>query len=132
MHVRAWCGLLGLIIAPNFYAGRRKGTMPAHIPEMVMRNDNRATRITVPMPQPQQAADEYRMNGGRITDPDTCSTFKDPLLHDAAKVDIRLHAFLKRYPSFDTIFHNLVNGNKIMFKEALMFFIDINFRLTVS
>lgn len=79
------------------------------------------------MPQPQQAADEYRSNGGRLTDPD--HIIKDPLFNDAAKIEIRLHTFVKRYPSFDTIFHNLVNGNNVMFKDALKFFIDVTFRL---
>ena len=34
-------------------------------------------------------------------------------------------ALMERYPSFEPAFHNIVNGNDALFREELLYFIDI-------
>ena len=53
----------------------------------------------------------------------------DPLQGDNAKASIRAQAFGERYPSYDVIFHELVNLNPMLFKNALIFYIDVTYRL---
>ena len=72
----------------------------------------------------------YRQEGGRISD-ETCFG-EDPLQADNAKILIRAEAFGQRYPSFETIFHELVNSSSTLFKGGLTFYIDITYRLSVS
>lgn len=103
--------------------------MQAHVPERLMRKSNMAKKISPHiLPLPQQAANEYRLNGGTITDPDQDVT--DPLFNNSEKIEIRHRSFINRYPSFDIIFQNLVNGESCMFKNGLKFFIDLTFRLS--
>lgn len=103
--------------------------MRAHVPVQVMRANNKAKKITPHiLPRPQYAAQQYRANGGSITDPDENIT--DPLCNDTTKIDRRFQSFTKKYPSFDPIFHNVVNGNKTIFIDALKFFINITYRLS--
>ena len=60
----------------------------------------------------------YRMNGGRLTDPDDVG---DPLSGFSEKQDRRLKSFVKKYPSFDDIFHSVANENGSTFIDALHF-----------
>lgn len=55
---------------------------------------------------------------------------RDPLSDDTAMMDIRLQSFQKHYPSFEHIFHRVINGDKTIFINALKFFINITFRLS--
>ena len=57
---------------------------------------------------------------------------QDPLVNDAEKCRIREMAFMERYPSFEHTFHNIVNGNDALFKEELLYFMDITYRLSAS
>jgi hypothetical protein len=103
----------------------------AHIPERAMKANNKAKKINPHLlPHPQSAVQQYRSNGGQITDPD--QSIIDPLLNAPNKLDIRLQSFTKRYPSFEPIFHNVVNGNKAIFIDATKYFIDITYRLFQS
>lgn len=71
------------------------------------------------IPQPDQAVTDYRLNGGRITDPE--QDIKDPLFNSSDKMDIRFQLFTKQYPSFEAIFHSVVNENVTVFVDALTF-----------
>ena len=52
---------------------------------------------------------------------------------DDAKISsIRAQAFDDRYPSYDAIFHEVVNLNPMLFKNALLFYIDVTYRLSRS
>ena len=114
-----------------YLLGRRRGTMPSHIPYHVMRRNNRATVVDASLiPCPQEAVNQYRLNGGRITDPEY--DIQDPLFNDPLKSDIRFRSFTKRFPSMDSLFHAVVNSNASAFIEALIFFIDLTFRLSHS
>ncbi len=102
--------------------------MAAHIPYELMEVGNKATKIDSHLiPQPDQAASDYRHNGGRITDPQDSSN--DPLFNDPIKKDIRFNSFTKRFPSFEVIFYNTVNENPSIFVEALAYYITLTFRL---
>ena len=105
--------------------------MPAHIPEQVMRINNKAAAIHAnQIPRPQEAIDNYRSNGGSITDPEL--DIEDPLNGDPGKSDIRFQCFTRRFPSFDNIFHSIVNENPTAYVDALKFFIDLTYRLSHS
>jgi hypothetical protein len=102
--------------------------MPAHVPERLMRMGNKATVIDpVLLPHPQHAVDQYRRNGGRISDPE--QDIKDPLFDDPLKSGLRSEIFNKKFPSVNSIFHNIVSGNGEVFINALKLFIDVTFRL---
>ncbi len=93
-----------------------------------MLQDNRSKRINPTLlPDPIPAADMYRSQGGRLTDPEPYGL--DPIGGDPVKVYIRLKAFFEKFHSFDSIFNQLVNGRPQMFEEALLFYINVTKRL---
>lgn len=105
--------------------------MGPHVPYRLMRACNRAVKINSRLiPKPDQAASEYRLNGGRITDPE--DEINDPLFSNSIKIDIRFKSFVRRLTSFDVIFHSVLNGNTSVYVDALTFFIDLTFRLCHS
>ena len=55
---------------------------------------------------------------------------EDPPENDVEKLRIRGSLFGNKYPTFDPIFHNLVNGNVELFQTGLELFIDITYRLS--
>ena len=96
-----------------------------------MGRNNRARQISPGLlPDPDLAVEMYRNHGGTLTDPAPYGN--DPLPADSDKQRICADAFDKRYPSMNTIFHHLVNGNSSLFKEALLFYIDVTRRLSAS
>lgn len=105
--------------------------MRAHIPYQLLRRYNQAARVNVQLiPGPEQAVREYRLNGGRITDPRI--DINDPLFNNPVKIDMRFQSFNKRFPSFETIFNHVSNENISLFVDALTCFIDLTFRLCHS
>ena len=102
--------------------------MGAHIPYLLMQN-NRAVKVDQHLISSDDAVHMYRMGGGRLTEPDDVS---DPLLDYSEKQELRLQSFLKKYPSFNIIFRDVVNGNDSTFTNALLFLINITFRLLHS
>lgn len=113
--------------ASDYYIpGRRRGTMGPHVPYRLMKMCNKATKIDACLiPQPDQAVSDYRQNGGSITDPE--HNIDDPL---SMKKDIRFRSFTERFPSFEAIFYDVVNENASVFVDALIFYIDLTFRLS--
>ena len=89
--------------------------------------DNRVARLDMRnLPSASQAVGMYHQEGGRISD--ETGFGEDPLLGDNAKGSIRTQAFCERYPSYDAIFHELVNSaNPLLFKDALIFYIDVTY-----
>ena len=105
--------------------------MPRGIPDSLMVRDNRAKRIDVNiLPPPDEAVRMYVNDGGTLTDSGPFGT--DPIADYPDKVRIRETSFFERYPSFSDLFHELVNGNPVRFKEALLFHVDITKRLSSS
>ena len=80
------------------------------------------------LPSPDAAVQQYSASGGRISDPLTFGV--DPLSGDPAKIAIRKQAFLSKYPSFETIFDGVCNGVFEPFRSALLFLVDITYRLS--
>ena len=112
------------------HAGRRQG-LPQGVPNQRVFLDNRVKAIShLLLWNPAEAAEMYRQGGGHITDP--ASFGVDPLLDDNSKLLIRSQAFRVRFPSFEPIFHNLVNGDDRMFREGLKFYCDVTYRLSHS
>ena len=96
-----------------------------------MDRDNRARKIPQSLlPSTDQAVQLYRGNGGRLTDPAPFGS--DPLASNHDRQHIRDQAFRERFPSFDFVFHRLVNGDSSLFRQALLFYIDITKRLASS
>lgn len=48
----------------------------------------------------------------------------------ANKINIRHQTFRESYPSFEEIFHNLMNCNPTLFKDDLKFYVDITYCLS--
>ena len=69
----------------------------------------------------------YESSGGRLSDP---AHFGSDPLH-GERWEIRDQAFRRRYPSFSSICHSVVNGDSLPFKQALLFFTDVTTRLSV-
>ena len=105
--------------------------MHSHIPNNVMRTDNRISILDLRhLPCSSRAVCMYHQEGGRISDESGFG--EDPLQGNDAKISIRAQAFHDRYPSYDAIFHDVVNLNPILFKSALLFYIDVTYRLSRS
>ena len=76
---------------------------------------------------PTTVLEEYRQLGGNIT---VFSPFgEDPLKNRPDLVAIREKSFFERYTGFEQFFYNVVNGDFSLFKEGLLFFIDVTIRL---
>lgn len=122
--------LENVIFVNLILAGRKRGIQRG-IPDMLMMRDNRAQRIDMNyLPSPHQAARMYEDAGGRLTDPAPFGT--DPIADCPEKKRIRDCSFTDRYPSVSELFHEVVNDNSHNFKLALLFYIDITRRLSLS
>lgn len=90
--------------------------MRAHVPVQLMRTNCKTKLLDlVNLPSPEDAVRQYRLNGGSITEP--AQSIRDPLCDSFAK-NLRLQSFEKRYPSFERIFHSVVNGDKAIFIDS--------------
>ena len=109
--------------------GRRHG-LPQGIPNQRANIDNHVRRVNQTLLwSPTEAVDLYRQSGGHLTEPAGFGV--DPVL-DHVKYDIRSRAFQERFPSFGPVFHTLVNGDDRLFREGLVYFCDITYRLSCS
>lgn len=117
-------------VQPVYFTGRKRG-MPRGVPDILMQQNNKTKKIPPHMlPALDQATEAYRNNSGTLTDPAPYGC--DPLEQDADKKRIRVQAFHDRFPSFEDILHNLVNGHSTVFKQALLFYMDVTHRLSHS
>ena len=105
--------------------------IPRGVPNVLMHQDNRTRHIQSSLlPSPDEAAQMYRDNIGRLTDP--VSFGNDPLANNDEKKLIRESYFKEKYPCFQQIFHQLVNGVDTPFRHALLLYCDITTRLSRS
>lgn len=93
-----------------------------------MDSNNQTARIDPQfVPLPEDAARQYSDAGGHLT---LYGKFgEDPLAGRANLVYQREVQFHLRYPAFDQFFSNLVNGNDSLFREGLLYFIQITHTL---
>ena len=101
------------------------------VPNVMMLQDNRTKRLDPAfIPTVDDAVTNYRAQGGQLTDPDELGV--DPISCDGNKSKIRQQTFSEKFPSFGIIFDNLVNGQPEMFREGLLFYLNITNRLLNS
>ena len=75
------------------------------------------------LPTSEEAVLAYEREGGHLSLPEVFGT--DLLARNQQLKKLRSDNFNAAYPSFDVIFHCLVNGNYYPFKEGLQYFIDL-------
>ena len=75
------------------------------------------------LPTSEEAVLAYEREGGHLSLPEVFGT--DLLAGNQQLQKLRSDNFNAAYPSFDVIFHCLVNGNCYPFKEGLKYFIDV-------
>jgi len=99
--------------------------MKRGVPNRLMNLDNRAKRIDpVLLPTTEEAVELYP---GTISEP--CRFGVDPLESSISRKNVRWESFCSRY-SFQTLFSEVSNGCCSSFASALLFFIDITYRLS--
>ena len=78
---------------------------------------------TAVIPSLETAVQQYHSMGGSLT---LCSPFgSDPLGSDENLVTLRNRHMQANIPNFDTVFHQLVNGNDKHFRDGLKLFIEM-------
>ena len=70
----------------------------------------------------------YRAAGGEISE--ECTVGIDPLVGDSNKQSTRHAVFSESY-KFNCLFSAVVDGDRLSLKEAILFFIDITYRLSI-
>lgn len=95
-----------------------------------MLNCSQAVKIDPTLlPDGETAVQEYESNGGQLT---VFSSFgEDPLQGNPSSIAEREAEFYRRFTDFSGFFHNIANGDYYLFREGVMFFIDISRRLSV-
>ena len=82
------------------------------------------------VPSPSAAVEMHISNGGHITMESNFGI--DPLHNDPIKCQIRLQSLHQVCPPFDVVFSGTVNGNKALFRDNLLHFINITKRLAIT
>jgi len=110
----------------NFVIGLNKD-----IPNVLMIQNNQAKTIEPSIiPDTDDAVQMYESHGGHIT---LFSDFgKDPLSERRDLLNLREEKFFERYPRFDEIFHTVVNNNRTLFHDGLLYFIDVSMQLAAQ
>ena len=95
------------------------------IPNLLKSHCNGTTVIRPhEIPSTQQATDDYRQQGGTLSDPEPFGY--DPLANDATLRDQRDVVFSERIrTTFPDIFHQLLIGNTVPLEEAILMYISI-------
>ena len=129
MHIPCQVNIISTHLCHHFI-GRKDGLLRG-IPNERVLLDNRTKRISLSLlPSAEGIAQQYRNSGGHVTD--AIMFGLDPIANNVHKCFIRMSTFTEYYPSFDMIFHQVANGNDVIFQEALIFFIDVTHRLSAS
>lgn len=101
--------------------------MKRGIPNRLMDFDNRAKKIDPALlPSAPEAVAYYP---GNISEP--CGYGVDPLESDTSKQSIRYESFCAVY-SFQLLFSEVSNGYGTTFAQALLFLIDVTYRLSMT
>ena len=104
--------------------------MKRGIPNKLMDADNRTRKVHPSLvPTTEEAVERYRLSGGRISDP--CFFGTDPLETNEELKTVRYEAFSSKF-SFEFLFCEVTNGCGSSFHNALLFLIDITYRLSHS
>lgn len=108
-----------------FHLGRSRGR---GVPNRLMDGNNQAKLIDGSLiVESTVAVNQFEGLGGRIT---SFSPFgEDPLRNNAQLVTQREAEFHERYPDFSNFFYTVVNGDCSLFREGILFIIDVSKRL---
>ncbi len=109
--------------------GRRDRS--THIPNQAMLANSQVAKVdTHVIPTVHEAVQSFEQDGGHLTQ---FSLFgEDPLADCVSLLEQRTSQFYSRFSSFDTFFHQLVNGRDSLFKNGLNFFIYLTSTLSTT
>lgn len=95
------------------------------VPNELMKGNNHTVPIAPQLiPDPDSAVQQYESLGGHLT---IFSSFgQDPLRDRAHLVRQRESDFQRRYPDYRQFFHTVVNGDFSVFRDGLLYLIDIS------
>ena len=98
------------------------------IPNVLMSENNQAKAINPSLiPEVDDAVQMYQTHGGQIN---LFGDFGiDPLLQRKDLSNLREQRFFEQYASFDNIFHTVVNNDNTLFRNGLLYFIDVSMQL---
>lgn len=92
-----------------------------------MENDQTVAVPPQSIKEPIEVLKDYENTGGSIT---VFSPFgNDPLSGRPNLISRRDEVFYEHYPTFDPIFHTVVNGDFTLFREGLLLLIAVTSRL---
>ncbi len=96
-----------------------------------MGSNNQAKPIDATLIAPSdEATAQFESHGGHLT---VFSPFgEDPLRDNAQLLAQREAKFQERYPDFGPFFYTLVNGYCSLFRDGVLFLIDVSKRLQSS
>lgn len=118
--------LIKALCCSCIFVGANKG-----IPNLLMARNNQAKPIDESLvPAVNEAVAMYESNGGSLS---LSSDFgRDPLAERQDLMSLRIQKFKERYPSFSTIFHGVANHDSTLFRNGLLYFIDVSMQLTTQ
>ena len=91
-------------------------------------NDKTIKRPSGDIPSTDEAVHRFFAMGGHLT---TFSPFgSDPLVDHPNLVAQRDADYARCMPEFPTIFHAIVNGNELLFKNSIMKYVELSNQLT--
>ena len=93
-----------------------------------MRRNDQTSKIPLStLPTPADAVSQFEQLGGSLT---LFPQFgENPLCGKSEWMDLRNAEFTRKYPDFNNIFHQLVNGDDTLFVNGLQYYISISVRL---
>ena len=111
------------LVVLYLFIGHTRGCSQ-RIPNQAMLANNHVAQMNPTLvPTSEQAVQLYQDAGGQLT---LFNSFgEDPLALNFTMRQQRDWAFFKRYPTFDNVFFRLANGDDTLFREGLLFFIQI-------
>ena len=82
------------------------------------------------VPEPEDVLQQFEAHGGQVT---LFSPFgQDPLQEREDLIRLREQEFHTRYPDFSFFFSTVVNDDFSLFRDGLLFFIDVSKRLELQ
>lgn len=113
----------------NFFFIGRLNSVSRGTPNEIMLLNRQV--LSIPhqcIPSPVDAVRMYRNAGGRIREEHCFGVY--PLSDLPDRYALRQTAFLEQF-QFTTLFHEIVHGDGSNFKDGILFFVDITYRLSV-
>ena len=101
------------------------------IPNQLMLRNNQAKHVdSTLVPNTDDAVHMYQSLGGDLT---LFSEFgRDPLVDRQDLLRLREERYFERWPSFEDIFQAVVNNNNVLFRDSLLFYIDVSMQLAAQ